>query len=145
MTSRPRAQNTIFTLAVTLMVIQVAYGVYWAGHDLSARLGLWPNEQLAEEFLNSLTFSQEAFFFSHVILNFVVLGLLLRRSRYTLPLFILSFILDRIEWVLMTDNTLFNQVFDGTILTISSFTLQALIIVLLTVLTFEISPTSRRA
>ncbi|MBO6797333.1 hypothetical protein [Maricaulis sp.] len=138
MFTRLASNNTIFLTGVFLLVLQTLYGLYWAWHDISARLGLWQDEAVAQEFLASLTFTQEFFFFSHVTLNIIALLLLLRRSRFVLPVFVVSFLFDRIDWVMMTNHTLFNNLFDGSGLTMASFTVQALIITVLTILTFDI-------
>lgn len=132
-----RRHKTVRVAALALLGLQVVYGLYWAGHDLSARLGLWPDAALAQQFLAGLSLWQEFFFFAHVILNCVVLLLLLKKHRFALPLFVLSFLFDRVDWVMMTGNTLFNELFDMTGLTFFSFTLQALIIALLTILAFD--------
>lgn len=138
MFSRLGTNNAVYLSGIGLLVLQVVYGLYWAWHDLSARLGLWSNEAVAQEFLASLSPTQEFFFFSHVALNIVALLLLVRRSRFVLPVFVLSFLCDRIDWVMMSKHTLFNTVFDASGLTMASFTVQALIITVLTVLTFDI-------
>lgn len=138
MFSRLGTNNAVYLSGIGLLVLQVVYGLYWAWHDISARLGLWSNETVAQEFLASLSPTQEFFFFSHVALNIVALLLLVRRSRFVLPVFVLSFLCDRIDWVMMTDHTLFNAMFDASGLTMASFTVQALIITVLTVLTFDI-------
>lgn len=138
MFTRLATNNAIYLSGLFLLALQTLYGLYWAWHDISARLGLWQNEEVAREFLASLTFTQEFFFFSHVTLNIIALLLLLRRSRFVLPVFVASFLFDRIDWVMMTNHTVFNDLFDGGGLTMASFTLQALIITVLTILTFDI-------
>ena len=138
MFTRLATNNAIYLTGIFLLALQALYGLYWAWHDISARLGLWQDEEIAREFLSSLTFTQELFFFSHVALNVVALILLIRRSRMVLPVFVVSFLFDRIDWVMMTHHTLFNDLFDGNGLTMASFTLQALIITVLTILTFDI-------
>jgi|GEM_PF-1721717 len=129
--------RTVFHITLGLLLLQTLYGLYWAGHDLSARLGLWPDPVQAAEFVATLGLVQETLFFSHVILNVVALILARRHSRFALPVFVLSFLADRTDWVLMSDNTLFNTLFDWTPLTLISFTVQASIIALLTLLMFN--------
>jgi len=137
MTPDTQTHKIIRIAALALLSVQVVYGFYWAGHDLSARLGLWQDAVLAQEFLAGLSLWQEFFFFSHVLLNCVVLWLAVKRHAFALPVFVLSFLFDRIDWVMMTGNTVFNDLFDVSGLTFFSFTLQALIIALLTCLSFD--------
>lgn len=122
---------------IVLVVVQLAYAFYWAGHDISARLGLWPDAGQAEAFVASLTALQETLFFSHVAMNAVVLVLVLRSRWWALPAFILSFLLDRSEWVIMGGNTLFSSMVHVDVWAVFSFTLQGAIIALLVVLVFE--------
>jgi len=130
-------RDTPFHIAVGLIAIQVAYAGYWAVHDLTARFGLWPDADQADAFVQTLTLPQETLFFSHVILNVVVLVLLLMRRRLALPLFVLSFALDRVEWVMMSSNNLFSLMVNVDAWALFSFTLQASIISMLVFLTFE--------
>jgi len=122
---------------LVLMSIQVLYGLYWAAHDLTARLGLWPDADQAEAFVASLTAVQEVFFFSHVAMNVVVLVLVWMRRWWALPGFVLSFLLDRSEWVMMTDNIVFSNMVDVDAWAMFSFALQGAIIALLVILVFE--------
>jgi hypothetical protein len=122
---------------VVLVAVQLAYSLYWAAHDISARLGLWPDTDQAQAFVNSLTVVQETLFFSHVAMNAVVLFLVLKRRWVALPAFVLSFVLDRSEWVIMGGNTLFSSMVDVDVWAMFSFTLQGAIIALLVTLVFE--------
>lgn len=122
---------------VGLVAVQVAYGVYWAAHDLTARLGLWSDAEQARAFVESLSAVQETLFFSHVIMNAVVLGLVLARRWLALPAFILSFLLDRSDWVMMSGNIVFSSMVSVDAWTVFSFTLQGAIVAMLVVLTFE--------
>ena len=70
---------------IVLVTIQVLYGLFWAGHDVSARLGLWPDAEQAVDFVRSLGLIQEILFFSHVVMNGVTLVLVLLRWRLALP------------------------------------------------------------
>ncbi|WP_203293342.1 hypothetical protein [Maricaulis parjimensis] len=122
---------------IGLVVIQVLYGLFWALHDISARLGLWPDKLQAIEFVNSLGLVQEILFFSHVVMNGVTLMLVLLRWRLALPVFILSFILDRGEWILMSGNALFANMVAVDAWALFSFTLQGAIFALLLILSFD--------
>ena len=122
---------------IGLLAVQVAYAGYWAAHDISARLGLWGDPVQAEAFILSLSLTQEVLFFSHVILNVIVLVMVLFRSGLALPTFILSFACDRIEWVIMGSNNLFSMMVDVDSWALVSFTLQGAIIALLVFLRFE--------
>ncbi|WP_291842661.1 hypothetical protein [Maricaulis sp.] len=130
-------RDTPFHILVGLLSVQVAYGAYWAINDISARIGLWPDPVLASAFVQSLTVTQEVFFFSHVIMNVVTLVLVLRGQRWALPAFILSFVLDRADWVIMGSNNLFSNMVNADAWALFSFTLQGAIIALLVFLTFE--------
>ncbi len=120
-----------------LVAVQVAYGAYWALHDLSARLGLWPDAEQAADFVQSLGLIQEVLFFSHVVMNGVTLILVLLRWRLALPVFILSFMLDRGEWILMSGNTVFSSMVAVDAWALFSFTLQGAIFALLLILSFD--------
>lgn len=119
---------------LTLVGIQVLYGIYWALHDISARLGLWPDPDQAEAFVTSLTAVQETFFFSHVVMNAVVFVLVWKRRWWALPAFVLSFLLDRSDWVMMTGNIVFSGMVDVDAWALFSFALQGAIIALLVIL-----------
>ncbi|MAK65363.1 MAG: hypothetical protein CMF75_11590 [Maricaulis sp.] len=122
---------------IALVAIQVLYGLYWALHDVTARLGLWPDAEQAADFVRSLGLVQEILFFSHVALNGVTLALVLLRWRLALPVFILSFVLDRGEWILMSGNTLFSDMVAVDAWALFSFTLQGAIFALLLILSFD--------
>lgn len=122
---------------IVLVTIQVLYGLFWAGHDVSARLGLWPDAEQAVDFVRSLGLIQEILFFSHVVMNGVTLVLVLLRWRLALPVFILSFMLDRGEWILMSGNTLFSNMVAVDAWALFSFTLQGAIFALLLILSFD--------
>lgn len=122
---------------ISLLAVQVAYAGFWAAHDISARLGLWADPVQAEAFILSLSLTQEILFFSHVILNVIALVLVLLRRGIALPVFILSFACDRIEWVIMGSNNLFSMMVDVDSWALFSFTLQGAIIALLVFMRFE--------
>ena len=130
-------RDTPFFILTGLLSVQVAYGLYWAGHDISARLGLWENQEMAIAFVQSLTTTQEVFFFSHVILNILALGLTLAGRHWALPVFILSFVCDRAVWIIMGSNNLFSILVDVDTWALFSFSLQGAIIALLVYLRFE--------
>jgi hypothetical protein len=132
-----RRDNIVFWVLVGLVVVQVVYAGYWALHDISARLGMWSDAGEADAFIASLTALQETLFFSHVVMNVVVLGLVLARRWLALPAFILSFLLDRAEWVMMSGNVVFSNMVAVDTWAVFSFTLQGTIIALLVALTFE--------
>ncbi|MAC90150.1 MAG: hypothetical protein CMF73_12615 [Maricaulis sp.] len=132
-----KQRDTPFYILIGLLSVQVAYGLYWAGYDVSARLDLWENQALATAFVHSLTMTQEVFFFSHVALNMVALGLTLAGRHWALPVFILSFVCDRADWVIMGSNNLFSILVDVDTWALFSFTLQGAIIALLVFLRFE--------
>jgi len=132
-----RRDNIVFWVLVGLVVVQVVYAGYWALHDIAARLGMWSDAGEADAFIASLTALQETLFFSHVVMNVVVLGLVLARRWLALPAFILSFLLDRAEWVMMSGNVVFSNMVAVDTWAVFSFTLQGTIIALLVALTFE--------
>ena len=132
-----RRWNILYRSLIGLILIQVAYGGYWAVHDISARLGLWSDADQASAFVSSLGLVQEILFFSHVGMNVVVLVLALQKRWWALPAFIVSFLLDRSEWVIMSGNMLFASMVGGDLLSLFSFTLQGAIIALLVTLIFE--------
>ena len=97
----------------------------WVEHDPEA---IWSSV---------LSVTQEVLFFSHVIMNAVVLGLVWKQRWWALPAFILSFVLDRAEWVIMAGNVVFSNMVAVDAWTVFSFTLQGMIIALLVVLVSE--------
>lgn len=133
-----------YWILIGLVLVQVAYAGFWAAHDISARLGLWPEPAEAQAFIASLTLTQEILFFSHVILNVVVLALVWRHSRLALPVYVLSFILDRGDWVIMGGNTLFASMVDVDVWALFSFSLQGAIFALLITLSMDGTLTARR-
>jgi len=135
--ARMKRGGFLYLPLLVLMGIQVLYGIYWALHDLSARMGLWPDADQAAAFVASLTAVQEVFFFSHVVMNVVVLALVCMRRWWALPAFVLSFLLDRSEWVMMTDNIVFSSMVDVDAWAMFSFALQGAIIALLVILVAE--------
>jgi len=132
-----RRSGLPYLALLSLVAIQVIYAGYWALHDISARLGLWADTDAARTFVSSLTVTQEVLFFSHVIMNGVVLFLVWKLRWWALPAFILSFVLDRAEWVIMAGNVVFSNMVAVDAWTVFSFTLQGMIIALLVVLVFE--------
>lgn len=126
-----------YRLLVALVSVQVAYGIFWALHDISARLGLWPDADAAHAFVVSLNAPQEVFFFGHVVMNAGVLLCVLRRRWIALPAFILSFLLDRADWVMMSNNVVFTNMVPVDAWAVFSFALQGVIVALSAVLVFE--------
>lgn len=127
----------VYRALLVLVGVQVLYGAYWALHDISARLGLWSDSDQAAAFVASLTAVQEVFFFSHVVMNAVVFVLVWKHRWWALPAFVLSFLLDRSDWVMMTGNVVFSGMVDVDAWALFSFALQGAIIALLVVLVFE--------
>jgi len=130
-------RDTPFYVLIGLLSVQVAYGLYWAVYDVSARLGLWDSPELAIAFVQSLTLLQEVFFFSHVVMNCVALALTLAGRHWALPVFVVSFVFDRADWVIMGGNNVFSILVDVDTWALFSFTLQGAIIALLVYLRFE--------
>lgn len=126
-----------YRILIGLILVQVVYGAYWALHDISARLGLWGDAAQAKAFVGSLGLVQEILFFSHVGMNVVVLVLALQKRWWALPAFVVSFLLDRSEWVIMSGNALFSSMVSVDAWTLFSFTLQTAIIAILVMLIFE--------
>lgn len=127
----------LYRALLVLVGVQLLYGAYWALHDISARLGLWPDSDQAAAFVASLTVLQEVFFFSHVVMNAVVFVLVWKRRWWALPAFVVSFLLDRSDWVMMTGNVVFAGMVDVDAWALFSFALQGAIIALLVILVFE--------
>lgn len=129
--------RAVYIFAVVLMVTQVVYALAWAVQDVAARLRIWPAGPTDIVFVKSLPLIQEVLFFGHVATAVVALVLLLRRSWYALPVFFVSFALDRSEWVLMTGNPFIDQIVDNSVLTPITFTLQGVLLALLLLLAFD--------
>lgn len=132
-----RRSGLPYLALLSLVAIQVIYAGYWALHDISARLGLWADIDTARTFVSSLTLTQEVLFFSHVFMNVVTFILVWKMRWWALPVFILSFVLDRAEWVMMAGNTVFSIMVAVDAWAMFSFTLQGMIIALLVILVFE--------
>lgn len=130
-------RDTPFYILIGLLSVQVAYGLYWAGYDVSARLDLWDSPELAAAFVQSRTLMQEVFFFAHVAMNCIALALTLAGRHWALPVFIVSFVFDRADWVIMGGNNVFSILVDVDTWALFSFSLQGAIIALLVFLRFE--------
>jgi hypothetical protein len=129
--------DLIYKASIVLMVLQVLYGFAWAAHDLAIRFGLWPGAGLEADYIASLTVLQETFFFAHVALNPIALVLLLRRNWLVLPVFAVSFVLDRLDWILMAGNTVLPQLVNLTVTTPLSLMGQGILLALLVVIAFD--------
>ncbi|WP_300529101.1 hypothetical protein [Maricaulis sp.] len=96
--------NRIFYwLCFALVGFEILYGFYWAIPNIGLRLGIWPeamNPGLAE-LIATLNFWQEAAFFGHIGLNIIALIALSNRSAACIPAFIVAFLLDRIDWIIL--------------------------------------------
>lgn len=106
-------------LAITTFAIgcEFAWGVIWSVPNIALRLGLWPFEfdMGYRSLLPTLSFGQEALFFSGVALAGTALILLLKRSAIALPVFLIALLLDRADWIVMTLNPLEGSAFGGKI------------------------------
>lgn len=92
-----------YWLCIMLVILEILYGIYWAVPNIGIRLGLWPadwNTGLAA-LIETLSFWQEAAFFSHIVLNGIALQALFNRSVACIPAFGVAFILDRIDWIIL--------------------------------------------
>ena len=92
-----------YWLCIMLVILEILYGIYWAVPNIGIRLGLWPadwNTGLAA-LIETLSFWQEAAFFSHIVLNGIALQALLNRSVACIPAFGVAFILDRMDWIIL--------------------------------------------
>lgn len=113
-----------YWLCIILVSFEILYGIYWAVPNIGIRLGLWPaawNTGLAA-LIETLSFWQEAGFFSHIVLNGIALLALLNRSVACIPAFVVAFILDRIDWIILGLNPASHGVVDpGWVEFISGF------------------------
>lgn len=98
----------MFWLCVALVAAETVYGVYWGLPNIGIRLGIWPWDfhPGLRELIPTLSLGQEIAFFTHVVLNIVALAALLKRSALCLPAFLIAFILDRLDWIVLGLNPL---------------------------------------
>ncbi|MBR9825946.1 MAG: hypothetical protein GYB36_09110 [Alphaproteobacteria bacterium] len=96
----------LFWVCVLIIGMEMLYGFYWGLPNIAIRLGLLPDTILREhhELIPTLSWFQELLFFSHMILNVMAFAAILYRWVACIPLFALAFILDRIDWVILTMN-----------------------------------------
>lgn len=101
-------ERGIFWLALLLVAAETLYGAYWAGIDVGLRLGIIPHSAAPDwaAILPTLTWMQEFVFFSHVVLNMLALAALALRWVGCLPLYIVSIIFDRLDWIILGMNPL---------------------------------------
>lgn len=99
-----KTNQVYYQVLIGLMGLATVNSLFWAGHDVSARLGLWPNAEAAERFVASLGVIQEVAFFSHVVMNIVALALALKKKWYALLAFLLAFVLGRMDWLMLIGN-----------------------------------------
>ncbi|MFY0639126.1 hypothetical protein [Maricaulis maris] len=100
-------------ISILLLLAQAAYVTGWAIVDIMVRLELWPRSTEgwdAYSFFASLSFWQEAAFFSSTLLALVSVWLHWRRSFWVLPVYFLSYLLYRLDSFLLTLNSLFNGI-----------------------------------
>lgn len=119
-------KRLMYWFCVLFVAVATFYGFFWAIPNIAVRLGVWPRDIYPSlyEIIPTLSFGQEAVFFSHVVLNAVALYMLLRHWRLCIPVFIISFILSRIDWILLGMNPLSyirNQSVDDIISFIANF------------------------
>jgi len=100
-------------VSLLLLVVHTLYVTGWAVVDIAVRIGVWPLGMWdwdAEVFFASLSFWQEAAFFSSTGLALVSIWLHLKRSALVIPVFLVSYFLYRLDSFFLTLNDLFNGV-----------------------------------
>ena len=102
-TERMAINRFFYWLCFAFMSFEIVYGFYWAIPNIGIRLGLWPTSWHGglAELIETLSFWQEAAFFGHIALNVIALIAFLNRSVACIPVFVVAFILDRIDWIIL--------------------------------------------
>jgi|GEM_PF-2510594 len=100
-------------VSLLLLSLHTVYVIGWAVVDIAVRTGMWPVGSWdwdAAAFFASLSFWQEATFFSSTALAMVSIWLHLKRSALIIPVFLVSYFLYRLDSFFLTLNDLFNGV-----------------------------------
>lgn len=103
----------LFGVAMGLLIIMSVYSTGWAVIELLVVLQVWPQDMWnwdAYGFFASLNWEQEVAFYSSLVLSWASVWLMLRRSAMTVPAFLLSFILYRVDSLILSTNVLFNGI-----------------------------------
>lgn len=103
----------LFGVAMGLLIVMSFYSTGWAVIELLVVLQVWPQGLWnwdAYGFFASLNWEQEVAFYSSLVLSWVSVWLMIRRSAMTVPAFLLSFILYRVDSLILSTNVLFNGI-----------------------------------
>lgn len=105
-----RLDTLLYWLCIVLVAAETLYGLFWGELNIGIRMGWWTLDYPPglHTLIPTLSFWQEAAFFTHIVLNGLALALLIKRSTLCLPAFILAFILDRMDWIVMGFNPVAN-------------------------------------
>jgi hypothetical protein len=120
-----------YLLALWLLIPSTLYTTAWFVMDVLARLGWWPNDLISFDiyaFVANTTAIEEAHFFAYVAFKLAALGLLLRRLRLAVPVFIVSYVLKLVDWISMAMNQYYNSSVDGSIQALVQLIILALLV-----------------
>lgn len=89
-----RLDTLLYWLCIVLVAAETLYGLFWGELNIGIRMGWWTLDYPPglHTLIPTLSFWQEAAFFTHIVLNGLALALLIKRSTLCLPAFILAFI-----------------------------------------------------
>lgn len=103
----------LFGFAMGLLVAMSVYSTGWALIELLVMMRVWPEGLWnwdAYGFFASLNWQQQVAFYSSLALSWISVGLMYRRSALAVPVFLISFILYRIDSLILSTNVLFNGI-----------------------------------
>lgn len=97
---------------------QLTYSWLWVAMDIFGRLGLWPDAWTwfdLNDFLGTVTFVNEAGFFSFVLLYSAFYVLFILRRSLALPVLIAAIVAGQVDWILLAMNPAHTESFAGSI------------------------------
>ena len=103
---------------IALVSLSVLYFLFWAGVDVAARLGVWPDGWLGftgEAFIASLTVLDETLFVLQGAAKFLTLYWLIKRDRRAVFTLAAVIILGTVQWILLLSNPVYDGGSDGYI------------------------------
>jgi hypothetical protein len=113
-TALPSVQDWMYRAAIVLVLIETFYGLFWFLLGVVVRLDLMPNSTWIEanDFIASVGLWQEIAFHLHVFLNLVCVYLIIMRRSLVTPVYIVSFFIGKIDFILLADNPTWSILLD---------------------------------
>lgn len=118
MSAKEFLQRYDFPLTCALFSIGALYSLGWVAIEFLVFMGLWPtySDFDAVAFEASVGPINQLAFYGLNVANIVTAMALLRRSKWALAFFALSFLLGLLDWVLLTFNPYFDAHIHGYVI-----------------------------